>query len=170
VPAGSEGLYFLPYLTGERTPHPDPDARGAFVGLSVRHTQAHLTRAVLEGVSYGLRDSLELMRDLGLAAGQVRAAGGGIKSAFWRQLLADVFGAELATVTSAEGAAYGAALLAGVGAGVWSSVAAAGDMAVRVTGVTAPGDAQAAYARGYPVYQKLYPALVPMFRELARLI
>ncbi len=169
VPAGSEGLYFLPYLTGERTPHPDPDARGAFVGLTVRHTQAHLTRAVLEGVSYGLRDSLELIHGLAAqrAAGQVRASGGGIKSAFWRQLLADVFGAELATVTSTEGAAYGAALLAGVGAGVWSSVAAAGDAAVRVTGVTAPGEAQTAYARGYPVYQGLYPALAPIYRSIA---
>jgi len=168
VPAGSEGLTFLPYLTGERTPHPDPDARGAFVGLTVRHTQAHLTRAVLEGVSYGLRDSLELMRGLGLQADTVRASGGGVKSMFWRQLLADVFGAGLATVTSTEGAAFGAALLGGVAAGVWPSVEAAGDAAVRVVAVTAPADERAAFERGYQIYRRLYPALAPVFADIAR--
>jgi xylulokinase len=166
VPAGSEGLFFLPYLTGERTPHPDPHARGAFVGLTVRHTKAHLTRAVLEGVSYGLRDSLELMRQLGLGVTQVRASGGGVKNALWRQMLADVLGAEIATVTSAEGAAYGAALLAGVGASVWPSVEAACDATVRVTGTTAPGGNQVAYDRQYPRYRELYPALAPTFRSV----
>lgn len=169
VPAGSEGLQFLPYLTGERTPHPDPNARGAFVGLSVRHTLAHLTRAVLEGVNYGLRDSLELMRGLGLQPTQVRASGGGLKSALWRQMLADTFGAEIATVTSTEGAAYGAALLAGVGAGAWPTVEAACDAAVRVTGVTPSGPEQVIYNNHYGNYRALYPALKDHFAALAKL-
>ncbi len=168
VPAGSEGLFFLPYLTGERTPHPDPDARGAFVGLTVRHTQAHMTRAVLEGVSYGLRDSLELMRGLGLSAGQVRASGGGVKSAFWRQLLADVFGADLSLVTSTEGAAFGAALLGGVAAGVWPSVEAAGDATVRVASTTAAASERSAFEGGYQTYRLLYPALASVFATIAR--
>ncbi len=167
VPAGSEGLFFLPYLTGERTPHPDPDARGAFVGLTVRHTQAHVTRAVLEGVSYGLRDSLELMRELGLSADTVRASGGGVKSAFWRQLLADVFGADLALVTSTEGAAFGAALLGGVAAGVWPSVGAAGDATVRVNQITASSSERTAFESGYRTYRLLYPALAPVFAAIA---
>ncbi len=167
VPAGSEGLFFLPYLTGERTPHPDPDARGAFVGLTVRHTQAHLTRAVLEGVSYGLRDSLELMRGLGLSADTVRASGGGVKSAFWRQLLADVFGADLSLVTSTEGAAFGAALLGGVAAGVWPSVETAGDATVRVAATTAPSSERTAFETGYRTYGRLYPALAPVFADIA---
>jgi len=167
IPAGSEGLFFLPYLTGERTPHPDPNARGAFVGLGVHHTAAHLTRAVLEGVNYGLRDSLELMRGLGLRPAQVRASGGGLRSGLWRQMLADAFGVEIATVTSAEGAAYGAALLAGVGAGVWPSVEAAGDAAVRVTGVTSPGPDAATYDKLYSNYRALYPALKDPFAAMA---
>ena len=119
VAAGSEGLLFLPYLTGERTPHPDPFARGAFVGLTVRHGLAHMTRAVLEGVAFGLRDSFSLMQGAGLGVIRpVRVSGGGARSPLWRQILADVLGSELATVNSTEGAAYGAALLAGVGAGV----------------------------------------------------
>jgi xylulokinase len=120
VPAGSEGLLFLPYLTGERTPHPDPLARGAFVGLTVRHTQAHMTRAVLEGVAFGLRDSMELVRKAGLGeVRQVRVSGGGARSPLWRQILADVLETELVTVNTTEGAAYGAALLAGGGDGTW---------------------------------------------------
>src|SRR5690606_25937388 len=122
VDPGAEGLLFLPYLSGERTPHPDPDARGAFVGLSLRHGRGHLTRAVLEGVAFGLKDSVELMKPLGLSVDRVRVAGGGTRSAVWRQILADVFDSELATTDATEGAAYGAALLGGVGAGVFGSV------------------------------------------------
>jgi xylulokinase len=167
APPGSEGLFFLPYLTGERTPNPDPDARGAFVGLTVRHTKAHLTRSVLEGVSYGLRDSLELMRDLGLNVTQLRASGGGIKSAFWRQMLADVFGTEITTVNSAEGAAYGAALLAGVGVGVWASVESACESSIHSTGSTSPGVDRFTYNRYYPIYHDLYTALAPTFKQIA---
>ena len=123
VPAGSDGLWFLPYLTGERSPHPDPLARGAFIGLTVAHDRRHLTRAVLEGVAYGLRDGLDLMTAAGMPApAQIRASGGGTASPLWRQILADVLGAEIATVATTEGAAYGAALLAAVGAGWYASV------------------------------------------------
>jgi len=171
VAPGSEGLLFLPYLTGERTPHPDPLARGAFVGLTVRHTQAHLTRAVLEGVAFGLRDSFELMRNAGLGRiTQVRVSGGGARSAIWRQILADVLGSELVTVNTTEGAAFGAALLAGVGAGVWPDVDAASAAAIRVTGRTAPNaDAVEQYNRVYAEYRRLYPALKTSFENLANL-
>ncbi len=167
VPAGSEGLLFLPYLSGERTPYPDPHARGVFFGLTLRHGKPHLTRAVLEGVTYGLRDSLELMRDLGLTIEQVRASGGGARSPLWRQMLADVFESEIVTVNVTEGAAYGAALLAGVGAGVYPSVAAASQQAIRVTGRVEPSDAARTYAAYYPRYRALYPALREQFRLLA---
>jgi xylulokinase len=165
IPGGSEGLYFLPYLTGERTPHPDPLARGAFVGLTVRHSQAHMTRAVLEGVAFGLRDSFELMRSAGLAAiEQVRVAGGGARSLLWRQILADTLDAELVTVNTTEGAAYGAALLAGVGAGIWADGADACAATVRVTGSTSPQPEQVEeYARAYSQYRQIYPALRPIF-------
>jgi len=132
APAGCEGLIFLPYLTGERTPHPDPHARGVYFGLTLRHGKPHMVRAILEGVSYGLRDSLEVMRGLGVAVEQVRGSGGGIRSSLWRQILADIFGAELVTVKPTEGAAYGAALLAGVGAGVYADVPDACDRTVKL--------------------------------------
>jgi xylulokinase len=168
VPAGSEGLLFLPYLTGERTPHPDPLARGGFIGLTVRHGQPHLTRAVLEGVAFGLRDSLELMRGAGLASiTQVRASGGGLRSPLWRQILADVLQAEIVTVNTTEGAAYGAAVLALVGAGVFGSVEEACAELVQVTGKTEPGGDTAVYDQLYPLYQGLYPALKPTFARLS---
>ncbi|ARA92433.1 xylulokinase [Rhodothermaceae bacterium RA] len=168
LPAGSEGLLFLPYLTGERTPHPDPLARGAFVGLTVRHTQPHLTRAVLEGVAFGLNDSFRLMQEAGLPRPeQVRVSGGGARSPLWRQILANVLDAELVTVNTTEGAAYGAALLAGVGGGVWPNVDAACDATVQITGSTAvQPDVAAAYAPFYETYRALYPALKPAFDRL----
>ncbi len=166
VAPGCEGLLFLPYLSGERTPYPDPHARGVFFGLTLRHGKAHLTRAVLEGVTYGLRDSLELMRDLGLQIEQVRASGGGARSPLWLQMLADIFGSEIATVNVTEGAAYGAALLAGVGAGVYHSVQEAGQRAIHVTGRVEPGGAARTYAAYYPRYRALYPALAAEFRAL----
>jgi xylulokinase len=169
VPAGSEGLLFLPYLTGERTPHPDPLARGAFVGLTVRHSQAHMTRAVLEGVAFGLRDSFELMRESGLAGvEQVRITGGGARSPLWRQILADTFGVELVTVNAAEGAAYGAALLAAVGSGVWPDVPGASRQVTQVTGSTKPNSAQVScYNQQYAAYRDLYPALKKTFHRLS---
>jgi xylulokinase len=161
VPPGSEGLLFLPYLTGERTPHPDPLARGAFVGLTVRHTRPHLTRAVLEGVALGLRDSFELIKSAGLTEiTQVRVSGGGARSLLWRQILADVLGVALVTVNTTEGAAYGAALLAGVGAGVWSDVDTACGATVKQTGATTPQrEVVAGYEGLYGIYRRLYPDL-----------
>lgn len=168
VPAGSEGLLYLPYLTGERTPHPDPLARAGFIGLTVRHTRDHMTRAVLEGVAFGLRDSFELMRNAGLPpAEQVRVSGGGARSQLWRQILADVLQAELVTVNTTEGAAYGAALLAAVGMGAYGSVSEACGSAVHVTGSVSPGADSAAYQELYPLYQCLYPALSPIFHDVA---
>jgi xylulokinase len=169
VAPGSDGLLFLPYLTGERTPHPDPLARGAFVGLTVRHTRGHLTRAVLEGVAFGLREGSDLMRASGLSrVAEVRVSGGGARSALWRQILADVLGTPLATVTSAEGAAHGAALLAGVGTGLWPDVDVACDTSVRATGRTEPDPgARAAYDAAFDRYRALYPALQPSFDALS---
>jgi xylulokinase len=168
VPAGCEGLQFLPYLSGERTPHPDPLARGAFIGLTLRHNRAHMTRAVLEGVSFGLKDSFTLIQNAGLGKiTQVRASGGGTKSALWRQILASVLEAELVTVNTTEGAAYGAALLAGVGAGAWSDILAACKAAIQLTGSTIPEPAQVeAYRKAYPLYQELYPALKSNFAKM----
>ena len=165
APAGSDGLLFLPYLTGERTPHPDPLARGALVGLTVQHDRCHLVRAVMEGVAFGLRDGLELMTAAGVPAPtQIRASGGGVRSPVWRQILADVLHAEIATVNTAEGAAFGAALLAGVGAGWFATADDAVAATVRVTPVAEPGADAARYDDTHPRYQALYPALVPFFR------
>ena len=171
APLGSEGLLFLPYLTGERTPHPDPLARGAWVGLTVRHRRAHITRSVLEGVAFGIKDSFNLIQASGLGAiEQVRISGGGAKSPLWRQIMADVLGAELVTVNTTEGAAYGAALLAGVGAGLYNSVAEACQAMIAITGRTTPdAGATAAYGPYYERYRALYPALAPEFWALAAL-
>ena len=168
VSAGSDGLFFLPYLTGERTPHPDPLARGAFVGLTVRHGFPHLTRAVLEGVSFGLRDSFELMKSSGLEdISQVRVTGGGAKSPLWRQILADVFNAEIVTVNTAEGAAYGAALLAATGSGAFRSVEEACDATIQITDSIEPGPNQNIYNKIYPLYGELYPSLRSTFYAVA---
>ncbi len=168
VQAGCEGLLFLPYLTGERTPHPDPLARGAFAGLTVRHTRAHLTRAVLEGVSFGLRDSFELIKTSGLTEiQQVRVSGGGAKSQLWRQIIANVFNVELVTVNTIEGAAYGAALLAGVGCGIFSDVDTACLHAVKITDTTSPqADEVENYEHLYAIYRDLYPALSEISHRL----
>jgi xylulokinase len=170
VPAGCEGLVFLPYLTGERMPYSDPNARGVFFGLSLRHDKAHMTRAVLEGVTYGMCDLLELMRALGLSIEQVRASGGGVRSPLWRQILADIFATEIVTVNVTEGAAYGAALLAGVGADVYGSVLEACEVAVKLTGRTAPGPAMPVYADYYPRYRALYQALAQEFEAMAEVV
>jgi xylulokinase len=168
VPPGSEGLVFLPYLSGERTPHPDPLARGAFVGLTVRHGRGHLVRAVLEGVAYGLRDGLDLMRSTGVGdVTELRASGGGTRSPLWRQVLADVLDATIATTATSEGAAFGAAILAAVGAGWYPDVPAATAAMVRVTERTEPGADSDRYVGSYAVYRSLYPALKESFAALA---
>ncbi|GIV09466.1 MAG: xylulokinase [Fimbriimonadales bacterium] len=166
VPAGAEGLLFAPYLSGERTPYPDPHARGAFVGLTLAHRRAHCTRAVLEGVAFGLRDSLEILKAMGVPLHELRLTGGGAKSPLWRQILASVFGQVVHTLQAEEGPAYGVALLAGVGTGVWQTVPEACAATVQSATATTPDpDPQRAYDALYPRYQRLYPALKPFYRE-----
>jgi xylulokinase len=167
VPPGSEGLRFLPYLTGERTPHADPDARGAFVGLTVRHGRAHLTRAVLEGVAFGLRGGLDLMRSAGVVLpGEFRASGGGTKSPLWRQIVADVLGVRLCTTQTAEGAAYGAAILAGPAAGWGQTAPELADSFVQVGSSATEPSGAGVYESAYASFSALYPALAPSFRTL----
>lgn len=170
APPGCEGLLFLPYLTGERTPHPDPLARGAFVGLTARHTRPYLTRAVLEGVAFGLRDSFELIKASPAALiREVRVSGGGAKSPLWRQIMADVLGVPLVVAEAIEGAAYGAALLAGVGGGVWADVQTAAIAAVKTGARVEPGADAGAYEETYQLYRDLYPLLKPAFDRQAAL-
>ena len=159
-PPGAEGLVFLPYLQGERTPHADPDARGAFIGLSLRHDRGALVRAVLEGVAYGLRDSLELLRALGVAPEKGRVSGGGARSPLWLEIVASVLGLSLERTVVEEGSAYGAALLAGVASGVFADAREAVTACVRATGAVEPNRAWArAYEEGYARFRELYPAL-----------
>ena len=167
VGPGSDGLLFLPYLTGERTPHPDPKARGAFVGLTVGHDLRHMTRAVLEGVAFGLRDGLDLMIEAGVSKpDSIRASGGGVRSELWRQILADVLDTRIDTVVTEEGAAYGAALLASTGAGQHSSVDSAVIEMVSSQPVSWPSDLVDRYSTLHERYQALYPALRPTFQSL----
>ena len=168
VESGSEGLLFLPYLTGERTPHLDPEARGAFVGLTVRHGRGHLTRAVMEGVAYSMRDGLEVMRGLGTPDDDVRAVGGGSRSPLWLQLQADVYGRPVRRTVIDEGPAYGAALLAGVAAGAFAGVDEASARVRLRQEVTEP-DAERArrYDELYGTYADLYPALRDAMHALA---
>ena len=159
-PAGTEGLTFLPYLTGERTPHPDPDARGAFVGLDIRHDRGALVRAVLEGVAYGLRDSLDLVASLGARPSVGRVSGGGARSELWLRIIASVLGIALERVAVEEGAAYGAALLGGVAGGVFADVHEAAAACVSTRGLVEPDSAWAdVYSEGLERYRALYPAL-----------
>lgn len=169
APPGCEGLLYLPYLSGERTPHADPLARGAFIGLTVRHTRAHLARAVLEGVCFGLRDSLNLIHELGVRSKRVRVSGGGAQSGVWRQILADVLEMEIGTVGTSAGAAFGAALLAGVGAGVFASLADAVTRAVQERECARPGPAARRYAEYHARYAAQYPLLRAEFAALAAL-
>lgn len=160
VTAGSDGILFLPHLNGERTPHPDPHATGAFVGLTVRHGRPHLARAVMEGVAFGLRDGLDLMVESGLDhPSQIRASGGGLKSKVWSQILADVLEAEIVTPSTTEGAAFGAALLAMVGAGWFKTVEAACMATVTFQTAATPGIAVGKYVERHEAYKLLYPAL-----------
>ena len=159
-PPGAEGLVFLPYLAGERTPHADPDARGAFAGLSLRHDRGALVRAVLEGVAFGLRDALELLKELGVEPQIGRASGGGARSDLWLRIVASVLGVPLERTAVEEGAAYGAALLGGVAAGVFGDVHEAVAACVRVRDRIEPEPAWGdAYARAYQRFRALYPAI-----------
>jgi xylulokinase len=159
-PAGTEGLTFLPYLTGERTPHADPDARGSFTGLTVRHDRGALVRAVLEGVAYGLRDSLDLIVSMGGAPALGRVSGGGARSDLWLAIVASVLELPLERVAVDEGAAFGAAILGGVSAGVWADVHEAVAATVRGRDVIEPVDEWVSvYREGRDRFRALYPAL-----------
>ena len=170
APPGCEGLFFLPYLTGERCPHPDPAARGGWVGLTARTTREMMVRSLIEGVTYGMRDALEIMKGMGIAVTQVRASGGGARSAFWRQLQADVYNQPIVLTNASEGPAYGVALLAGVGTGVWSGVEEACKRSIQQTEKVTPTRKRAAlYDRFYQTYGKLYFDLKDRFPEIAAL-
>jgi xylulokinase len=168
APAGSQGLFWLPYLMGERTPHLDAMARGGWIGLTARHTRADLIRAVIEGVSYSQKDCLDIIEELGVAVSSVRASGGGARSLFWRQILADVFGKRVASLASQEGSAYGAALLAAVGTGEYASVPEICRAVIRERESLTPRPRESAlYAEAHQTYRALYPALRNIFRSPA---
>lgn len=168
APPGCEGLLFLPYLTGERTPYPDPCARGVYFGLTLRHDRRHLARAVMEGVAYGLRDSFEILDEMSVPVREVRASGGGARSPLWRQIQADVTGREHVCINIDEGPALGVALLAGVGTEVWSSVAEACRAVIQVSERCAPDpQTSAVYNRYYPIYRSLYGSLKEQFAAVA---
>jgi len=168
APAGSQGLYWLPYLMGERTPHLDAMARGGWIGLTAKHTRADVIRALLEGVSYSQKDCLDIIEQMGVQVDSVRVSGGGARSAFWRQMLANVFAKRVVTLATQEGSAYGAALLALVGTGVYSSVPEICKAVIREVESISPQPAAAqVYAAGHPIYKSLYPALQSFFEKAA---
>lgn len=171
APIGSEGLVFLPYLTGERTPHKDPHARGGFIGLTIRHQRSHLIRACLEGITFAMRDALEIVRSLGVQTNEIRATGGGAKSAFWRQLQADIYGCEIATINSDQGPALGAALMAGAGTGVYNSLPEACDSVIKVVDRTEPNaESVKQYNDYYQVYHEMYPKIQDSCHQLTKLV
>ncbi|MGH7215295.1 MAG: FGGY-family carbohydrate kinase, partial [Tepidisphaeraceae bacterium] len=170
APPGCEGLFFLPYLTGERCPHPDPHARGGWVGVTARTDRNAMIRSLLECVTYGMRDAIEIMREMSVPITQVRASGGGARSDFWRHLQADVYQQPIVLTNATEGPAYGVALLAGVGTGVWKSVEEACKASIKQTTRIVPNrKLSAVYDRHYAVYRKLYFDLKDRFREMAAL-
>jgi xylulokinase len=160
IPPGSDGLLWAPYLMGERTPHLDPDARAALIGLTASHTRGHVVRAILEGVAFSLRDSFTLFAEMGVPVRNIRLGGGGARSPLWRQIQADVYGHEVEILEAEEGAAYGAAILAGVGAGAWSSVDAACSKSVKVAQRVIPQPAAVERLnKSYEAYRRMYPAI-----------
>jgi xylulokinase len=167
APPGADGLLWAPYLMGERTPHLDPQARGALVGITAQHTRGHVVRAILEGVAFSLQDTFEIFGELKIPVESIRLGGGGARGPLWRQIQADIYGMTVEIVDAEEGPAYGAALLAGVGAGVWPSVESACDRAVRVAQRVSPDASRAARMKHqYAIYRQLYPALREIFHEL----
>ena len=171
APAGSEGLFFLPYLTGERTPHADPAARACWIGLSLRHGKGHMARAVMEGATYAMRETLDLIRELHIPVEQIRLSGGGARSPFWRQMQADIYAQHVCTINAEEGPAYGAALLAASGAGAYKDVTEACRAVIRVVSRTSPRKATSqVYHSAFPVYQRLYQALREEFAVIHGLL
>jgi len=168
---GAEGLFFLPYLTGERAPYYDSDAKGCWIGLTLRHGRPHLVRSILEGAAYAMRDSLELIREMGVEIEQVRLSGGGARSPLWRQIQANIYGVDVQTVNATEGPAFGVALLAMVGAGAFATVPEACEATIRPVDRTAvEPEIKAFHDRGYPIYRKLYGDLRESFAAIADLV
>jgi xylulokinase len=171
APPGSGGVFFLPYLTGERCPHPDPNARGGWIGITTRTDRNMLIRSLLEGVTFGMRDALEIMNRMGIEVRQVRASGGGARSDFWRRLQADIYHHPIVLTNAAEGPAYGVALLAGVGTGVWGTVEEACAASIRVTTTMKPNKKMSAvYDSYYRIFDRLYGDLKSSFAEMALLL
>ncbi|MGI6114373.1 MAG: FGGY-family carbohydrate kinase, partial [Mahellales bacterium] len=167
-PAGSQGLIYLPYLMGERTPHLDPYAKGVFFGLTAKHTRQDMIRSVMEGVSYSLRDCFEIIKELDIEVTEVRASGGGGRSKLWRQMQADMFNCDIVTINSSEGPALGVALLAGVGAGIYDSVPQACEAAIKRESIQKPiPENVGVYNKYYPIYKGLYTALKDKFKEIS---
>jgi len=171
APPGSEGLIFLPYLTGERTPHADPDARACWIGITPRHTKPYLVRSVMEGATYAMRDSLEIIRGMGVDVNEIRASGGGARSPVWRQIQADIYGNTVCTINATEGPAFGVALLAGVGTGLFSSVEEACEAAIRTVSTTGIRESnRKVYDAFYSIYRGLYGALKGSFKSISSVV
>ena len=170
VQPGCEGLTFLPYLAGERTPHADPDARGCFVGLTLKHGRGHVARSIMEGVTYAMRDSLEIIKSMGVPVNQIRVSGGGAKSQLWRQLQADIFGQNVVRINAEQGPAYGVALLAAVGAGAYKNIEEACSATIKLKDKTTKKQkAKSVYDQRFPLYQKLYHSLKEDFKTISSL-
>ncbi|MEQ9407667.1 MAG: xylulokinase [Fuerstiella sp.] len=171
APAGSEGLFFLPYLSGERTPHADPDARGCWIGLSLRHGKGHMARSVMEGATFAMRDSLEIAKGMDIPVREIRLSGGGARSQFWRQMQADIYGQQVVTINAEEGPAYGVALLAAAGTGAYKNVVEACNATISVVSKTKPtAAAKKTYNAAYPVYRQLYQSLKGDFARIRELL
>lgn len=172
VPEGSEGLIFLPYLAGERCPHPDPNARGIFFGLSLKHSREHIARAVMEGILFGLKDILNIMKASGISpCRKLRVSGGGARSDFWCAMMADIFNARIARLSSGEGPSYGAAIIAGIGTGIYSDAASACRLLVKEKDVFVPEEKRAAvYEKFYGLYKNLYPSVKAQFDILGKIV
>ncbi len=171
LPTGAEGLFFLPYLSGERTPHADPNARGCFIGLTLKHGRGHMVRSVMEGVTYALRDSLAIIEQLGVPVKQIRQVVVGQRAPLWRQIQADMFGQKVATLNAEEGPAYGVALLAAVGDGAYKNIEEACDATIKVVKETPNNKAATKfYDRGFPIYQQLYRSLKTDFQAIQDLV
>ncbi|MCH2661781.1 xylulokinase, partial [bacterium] len=168
VSPGSDGLIFLPYLSGERMPYDDPLARGGWIGLTQRHSLAHLVRAVMEGITFGLYDLLQIMRGLDIDIQSIYASGGASENRLWRQMMADIFNAQIVTTNATQGAAFGAAMLAGIGTGAFKDATEAAAATIVVTGSTDPNQqSHEAYAPAFDLYRSLYPQLKGSFQDMA---
>ncbi len=167
---GAEGLFYLPYLAGERTPHADPNARACFVGMTNAHGRGHLARSVMEGVMYSLKESLSIIRELEIPIKEIRVSGGGAKSDLWKQILADGFGQAACTINAEQGPAFGVALLAAVGAGSYKNIEEACKATIRVVEKVPPKKPNSKlYEQAFPIYQQLYQALKPSFQAISQL-